>query len=191
MIVYFTTQSLKRVIIVFFSRFATGVILCFLFLWRNAASWRKSFLRKRSSKWYYSRYSWRLQSSHIWKFVFRCWFMQLYFRYVLICWPIRILNFEFQLNMIQSASMVVSHFSPRVMPVAILATYRKSQIAVVLDHLLKMTPLAPLVVNSANAYRLEVVILIWKDAILKFFLRWFSLFCFLPLSMEFQLQMQF
>ena len=54
------TQSLKRVIIVFFSRFATGVILCFLFLWRNAASWRKSLIRKRSSKWYYSRHSWRL-----------------------------------------------------------------------------------------------------------------------------------
>ena len=82
MIVYYTTQSLKRLIIVFFSRFATGVILCFLFLWRNAASWRKSLIRKRSSKWYYSRYSWRLQSSHIWKFLFRCWFMQLYFRYV-------------------------------------------------------------------------------------------------------------
>ena len=67
--------------ILFFSCFAAGVILCFLFLWRNAACWRKSFIRKRSTKWYYPRYSWRLQSSHIWKFVFWCWFMQLHFRY--------------------------------------------------------------------------------------------------------------
>ena len=90
------------------------------------------------------------------------------FSLILIRWPIRMLNYEFQLSMIQSASMVVSHFSPRATPVVILATYRKLQIAVVLDHLLKMTPLAPLVVTSANEYLLEVVIRIWKDAILKF-----------------------
>ena len=81
------------------------------------------------------------------------------------------LNFEFQLNMIQSALMIASHFSPRATLVAILATYRKSQIVVVSDHLLRMTPLAPRVVNSANAFRSEVAILIWKDAILKFFWR--------------------
>jgi len=90
---------------------------------------------------------------------------------ILIRWPIRMLNFEFQLSMIPSASMVVSHFSPRAMPVAILATYRKLPIAVVLAHPLTMMLLAPLVVISANASRLEVVILIWKDAILKFFWR--------------------
>ena len=93
------------------------------------------------------------------------------FSLMLIRWPIRMLNFEFQLSMIQSASMAVSHFSPRATPVAILATYRESQIVVALDHPVTMMLLAPLVVISANEYLLEVVILIWKDAILKFFWR--------------------
>ena len=93
------------------------------------------------------------------------------FSLILIRWSISMLTFEFQLSMIQSASMVVSHFSPRATLVAILATYRKLQIAVVLAHPLTMMLLAPLVSILANASRLEVVILIWKDAILKFFWR--------------------